>query len=198
MRGIRARLLLFVALALTPLLLFTIHQGVEQRRRAAARERAEARRLVMLLRAEHGRVMADARQLLFVLAHGPTIRRAEPVLSAGLFRDIVGASPQYPNLMLATADGQVLAAARPEELVAADLELMARAVTHELAASPPRLGDGSTMPTVTVARVVATDASQPMVLMLRLNTLWVTQQATVAALGEGTRITLGEGPVAPS
>jgi hypothetical protein len=135
-------MLLLVALAIAPLFLFTVYQGVEERRRAAARERAEARRLVLLFGAEHDRVVADARQILFVLAQAPAVRRANAAECAALFRDVLAASPQYENLLLADLEWVVRAAAHPAELDDEDRTVLARAAASTFAVGPIRLLGG--------------------------------------------------------
>ena len=189
--GVRVRLVLLVGLAIGPLFLFTVYQGVEQRRRAAVRERAEARRLVLLFAAEHGRVVADARQILFVLAQAPAVRRANPAECATLFRDVLAASTQYENLLLADLQWAVTAAAHPAELDAEDRALLTRAAASTSAAGPVRLPSGATVPTVSVAYAVPTNGSAPRtVLLVKQQLRWVEHEFAVAGLGPLTRVTL--------
>jgi hypothetical protein len=115
MSGVRARVALLVLLAIGPLLLFTLYQGLEERRRAAARERADVQHLVRLLAAEHARVLADARQVLFVLAQVPAVRRGEAQASAEMLRDVLERAPQYVNLLLVEGETGVIASARPAD-----------------------------------------------------------------------------------
>jgi hypothetical protein len=179
--GIRARLLLLVGLAIGPLFLFTVYQGVEERRRAAARERAEARRLALLFAAEHGRVVGDARQILFVLAQAPAVRRANATECAALFRDVLAASPQYENLLLADMEGVVAAAAHPEDLENEDRTLLTRAAASTFAVGPIRLVGRALVPTISVAHAVPTDGRAPKtVLLVRQEMSWVDREVAVA------------------
>jgi diguanylate cyclase (GGDEF)-like protein len=189
--GIRARLLLLVGLAIGPLFLFTVYQGVEERRRAAARERAEARRLVLLFGAEHGRVVADARQILFVLAQAPAVRRANAAECAALFRDVLAASPQYENLLLADVAWEVAAAAHPAELDNEDRALLTRAVASTFAVGPIRLVGRAPFPIISVAHAVPANGRAPdTVLLVRQEMRWVDKEVAVAGLGPLTRVTL--------
>jgi hypothetical protein len=125
--GIRARLLLLVLLAIGPFFLLTMFQGIEQRRRAATRERTDARRLALLFAAEHNRVVADARQILFVLAQSPAVRRADAAACTRMFRDILAVSAHFGNFILADTDGAVVASAYPGALDTEDRALLATA-----------------------------------------------------------------------
>lgn len=190
MSGIRARLLLLVGLAIVPLFLFTLYQGFEERRRAATRERAEARQLAQLFAAEQRRVVADARRLLFVLAQGPTIRRADSAASAQLFRDILGAFPEYTNVLLVYPDGGVIAGAQPDALDADDRALVARAAASTFALGRIRLVGSSPFPTFAAAHAVAADGDRRHVLLARAGMRWIADEFAVAGLGSRTRLTL--------
>ncbi len=192
MSGIRARLLLLIALAVGPLFVFTLYQGFEERRRAGVREREDARRLVLLFAAEHGRVVADARQLLFVLAQAPAVRRAEPEACAALFRDVFATSPhQYETLLLAGVDGAVVASAQPANIDAEDHALLAQAAAMTFAVGPIRLAGVAKVPSFTVVHTVPGDPGVPArVLVTRLAIRWVATAFAVAGLDALTRVTL--------
>jgi diguanylate cyclase (GGDEF)-like protein len=190
MSGVRARLLLLVGLAIGPLFLFTVSQGIEERRRAATRERAEARRLVLLFGAEHGRTVADARQILFVLAQAPAVRRANTAECTTLFRDVLAASPHYENLLVADESG-VIAAAHPHDLDNEDRTLLARAAASTSAVGPIRLLGRALVPTISVAHAVpANGQAASTVLLVRQEMGWVDKEIAVAGLGPLTRVTL--------
>ena len=191
MSGIRARLLLLVALALGPLFLFILYQGLEERRRAGVREREEARRLVQLFAAEHRRVVSDAQRMLFLLAQGPTVQRAEREACAALFRNVVEASPGYANLVLTDHDGNIAAAARPGGIADEQRALLGAAHASTVAVGPIRLAGSASFPTFEVAREVPADGRGPERLLLAtLDLGWVAREMAVAGLGELTRVTL--------
>lgn len=191
MSGIRGRLLLLVALATGPLLVFILFQGLEERRRAGARERDDARRLVQLFAAEHRRVVSDAQRILFVLAQGPTVRRAEREACTRLFRSLVEASPGYANVLLTDAEGHVAAAARPGEVEVEDRAVLDAARISTFAVGPIRLAASALFPTFEVAHVVPADGGGPERLLLaRLDLGWVAREVEVAGLGPLTRVTL--------
>jgi diguanylate cyclase (GGDEF)-like protein len=184
-------LLLLVLLATGPFFLFTIYQGIQERRRAATRERADARRLVLLFAAEHKRVVADARQILFVLAQSPAVRRADAAACTGMFRDILAVSAHYGNFVLADADGAVVASAYPAALDPADRSLMATAETSSFAVGPIRLVSPTPLATFSVAHAVPAGGGEPKrVLFARPDMRWVADEAAVADLGPLTRVTL--------
>jgi diguanylate cyclase (GGDEF)-like protein len=184
-------LLLLVALAAGPLFLFILYQGLEERRRAGVRERDEARRLVRLFASEHRRLMSDARRTLFVLAQGPTVRRAEREACTSLFRSVVEASPAYANVLLTDREGNIAAAARPGAVAAEDRALLDAAAGSGFALGPIRLARSASFPTVRVAHVVPAEGRGPQRLLLAtLDLGWVARESTVAGLGELTRVTL--------
>jgi hypothetical protein len=191
--GIRARLLLLVGLAIVPLFAFTLYQGLAERRRAADRERSDARRLVQLFAAEHRRVVSDARRLLFVLSQGPTVRQANPDACAQLFGDVMSASPEYANLLLAGPGEAVIASVRPGMLDADDRELVARAVHSKFAVGPIRLRASSPIPAFNVAHSVAGHGNTPNVLLARVGMRWIADEFAVAGLGARTRVSLWDG-----
>ena len=191
MSGIRARLLLVVALAMGPLFLFSLYQGLEERRRAGVRERDEARRLVQLFAAQHRRVVSDGQRLLFLLAQGPTVQRAEREACAALFRSVVEASPGYANLVLTDRDGNVAAAARPGGVAAEHGALLEAAHASTFAVGPIRLAGSGSFPTFEVAHVVPSHGRGPQrMLLATLDLGWVAREMAVAGLGELTRVTL--------
>jgi len=188
---IRARLLLLVGLAIVPLFVFTIFQGFEERRRAAARERSDAHRLAQLFAAEHGRVVSDARRMLFFLSRSPVVRHADAAACAQLFRDILSASPQYSNLLLADAEAGVTASAFPTPLAAEDRALLLRAADSTFAVGPLRLVGSTQFPTLGFAHAVRAEGTTlPGILLARGGVRWVADQFTVASLGPLTRVTL--------
>ena len=182
--GVRSRVLLVVALAMVPLFAFTFQQGLEERREVAARERASARRLARLLAAEHGRVLNDARDLLFVLAETPDVIRADPQECADLFRRVLAVSPGYQNVMLAERDGRVVASARPVEVDDAD-----RALIMAAAAQPQlqvRLEANPGGPLLTVARAAPSSGQTRHVLLARPDMSWIAARSAFAQFEETT------------
>jgi diguanylate cyclase (GGDEF)-like protein len=185
------RLLLLVALATGPLFVFTLYQGLEERRRAGVRERGEARRLVQLFAAEHRRVVSDAQRILFLLAQGPTVRRGEREACMGLFRSVVEASPGYANVLLTDREGNVAAAAHHGGVTVEDRVLLDAARASTFAVGPIRLVGSAPFPTFSVAHVVPADGRAPERLLLAtLDLGWVAKEMAVAGLGELTRVTL--------
>ena len=191
MSGIRARLLLLVLLAIGPFFMFTIYQGIEERKRAATRERVDARRLVLLFAAEHKRVVADARQILFVLAQSPAVRHADAAACTRMFGDILVASAHYGNLVLAEVDGSVIASAHHVALGSEERALLASAQAATTAVGPIRLVDPASLPTFSVAHAVPGAGSAPKKVLLATPVMrWVADEAAVAGLGPLTRVTL--------
>jgi diguanylate cyclase (GGDEF)-like protein len=189
--GIRLRLLLLVALATGPLFVFILYQGLEERRRAGVRERDEARRLVQLLAAEHRRVVSDAQRMLFLLAQGPTVQRAERDACAALFRSVVEASPGYANLVLTDRDGNVAAAAGPAEVGAEHRALLDAARASTFAVGPIRPAASAPFPAFEIAHAVPAHGRDPERLLLAtLDLAWVAREMAVAGLGDLTRVTL--------
>jgi diguanylate cyclase (GGDEF)-like protein len=189
--GIRARLLLLVGLAIVPLFLFAVFQGLEERRRAAARERADARRLVLLFAAQHERVVSSARRVLFVMAQAPAVRAPNAAACSQLFRDVLADSPEYSNLVLADAQGNVTAAAYPTAITAEDRALLIRARASTFAVGPILTLGNTHFPTLGFAHAVPAEGQEPRpVLLARAGMRWVADEFRVAGLEALTRVTL--------
>jgi diguanylate cyclase (GGDEF)-like protein len=191
MSGIRLRLLLLVALATGPLFLFILYQGLEERRRAGVREREEARRLVQLFAGEHRRSVSDARRLLFLLAQGPTVRRADREACATLFLSVVEASPDFTNVVLTDRAGEVAAAAHPGPVSPEHRALVDAALASTFAVGPIRLPERASVPTFAVAHAVRPIGPGPRrALLATLDLGWVAREMEVIGLGPLTRATL--------
>jgi hypothetical protein len=110
---------------------------------------------------------------------------------ATLFRDVLAASPQYENLLLADPGSVVIAAAHPQDLDDADRTLLAAAAASTFAVGPIRLVGGARIATISVAHAVPGNGRAPdTVLLVRQEMRWVDKEVAVAGLGPLTRVTL--------
>jgi diguanylate cyclase (GGDEF)-like protein len=149
--------MLMVAVAMTPLFALTVWAAVDERARAAARERANIRRWALLLASGHERLVRDARQLLLVLARVPAVRDGDAEACHALFSELSSRYPQYATLGLARSDGEVIAGTARSEGARAWIreQILRRAVeTGTLATGLPRLSGEARLPTVFLAQAV--------------------------------------------
>ena len=189
MNGIRARLLLLVGFTTAPLFLFLVHQGLEERRRARAREWVEAHRLARLFAVEHARAVGDARQLLLVLAQGPALRRGDAAVSAAVLRRIRAESPHYEGLLMVDSDGAVIATPGAGDLATEGRALLETADSAPFAVGPIRRGSVAPFPSLTVAHAVPS-APRATRLVARLSMSWIVRHAAAADLDPLTTVTL--------
>jgi diguanylate cyclase (GGDEF)-like protein len=192
--GIRVRLLLLVGLAIVPLFIFTIFQGIAERRRAAARQRIDAHRLAQLFAAEHHRIVTDGRRMLYILAQAPAVRRGDPSECGQLFRDVLSEWTQYSNLMLAHAQAGITAAAFPAALTEDEHALMLRAADSTFAVGPLRRVGSTQFPTLGFAHAVSGDGTgTPAILLARAGVQWIAEEFEVASADHLTRVTIWDG-----
>lgn len=115
--SIRGKLILLVLLAVLPALAIILHTGRELRDQVVADAENFALHQVQTMAAQHERVVDNARLLLMTLAKAAEVRTLDAAASRPLLADMLPRNPAYVALMLADAQGNILAAA-PEPLPA--------------------------------------------------------------------------------
>ena len=187
--AIRRRLLLALVLAMTPFVALVLVQGAEERRHVSQQARVESRRLVRLLAVDHEQLLADARQLLFVLTNVPAVQRGEDGESARLFRDVLDRYPQYSNLWLARADGTLIASAHPMDLPIEEEErtLLAEAASGSaFVQGPLRIATRRRVPSLDLSH--GTGRGTALVAVVELQ--WLNREAATAELPVGSSVTV--------
>jgi diguanylate cyclase (GGDEF)-like protein len=187
--AIRRRLLLALVLAMTPFVALFLVQGREERRHASHQARLESARLVRLLAVDHEQLLADARQLLFVLTNVPAVLRGDDSESARLFRDVLDRYPQYSNLWLARGDGTLIASAHTVDL---PIEEEERSLLREAASNsafvqgPLRIATRRRVPSLALAH--GTGRGSALLAVVELQ--WLNREAATAELPAGSSVTV--------
>lgn len=104
--GLRWRLLLLVALAITPLIAMTIAVGVREREHALTSARSNLQRLANLAAANEAQSIEQARQILRDLSSVPTVLEGERECHA-LLADILAKNTDYVNFGVIARNGEV-------------------------------------------------------------------------------------------
>jgi diguanylate cyclase (GGDEF)-like protein len=185
---IRQRLLVLLLLTVLPFVALVVFQGSEERRHASQRARTESRRFVRLMAGDHEQLLAEARQLLFVLARVPAVERGDAGSAGQLFRDVLNQYPQYANIGLAASDGSVVASAHPFDSPPHDLIARQAAATGAFVQGPLRLAPGRTTPSLDLAYGVAGAERKSVIATIELH--WLRREAAAAELPEGSSITV--------
>jgi PAS domain S-box-containing protein len=128
-RGLRARLLALVSLALIPALGLALYAAWEQREQTLRHTREEARRLARLVAADHERLVLQTRLTLIALAQHPDVRRTDGSGCGPAAEHLRRTHPQYADLGVLRRDGSIACSTRPgERLAAADERSVQRAL----------------------------------------------------------------------
>jgi hypothetical protein len=190
---VRARFLLIVPLAMTPLFAFTLRAAVEQSERAAARELTSIRRWVRLLASVHQRLVRDAQELLLLLARLPVVRGGDVDACRALFSELRAWYPRYATLGIAFPDGEVIASVNPlgaEARAWIRERILRRAVERgALTTGLPRLPGETRLPTVFLAKAVQRPVGT-VILFASVEVAWVDRELASARLPEGATATV--------
>lgn len=109
--GLRARMMLLVALTLLPAMGLLVYQASELRRAAIADARKSAQLLARETASGQERLIHSAHQLLVAVSQLPQVYSRDIEGCDALFDRLLTQYPLYSNLALASPDGQVVASA---------------------------------------------------------------------------------------
>jgi len=112
LNSLRSRLMLLVALAMTPLALMTILSGVHERERAIRASEEHLRRLTGLAAANEAQSIQGARQILVDLASVPDLLKDTAKCTA-LLSDVLDRNEGFVNFGLIQLNGDVTCSAVP-------------------------------------------------------------------------------------
>jgi diguanylate cyclase (GGDEF)-like protein len=182
-----------VVVAMAPLFALAAWAAVEERARAADRERVNVQRWVRLLADGHELLVRDAQQLLRVLARVPAVRAGEPEACRRLFSDLLARYPQYVTLGLAHTDGEVIASVARwggEGRAWIRERILRRAAeTGTLMTGPPYLSAEARLPTVFLADNVPMRVGRAIV-FASVELAWVDREFASSRLPHGATVTI--------
>lgn len=110
--GLRSRLMLLVALAITPIAIMTVLSGIREREHAIHQSEENLRRLTGLAAANEAQSINGARQILVDLASVPDLLAA-PDKCSQLLADVLDRNEGYVNFGLIQLNGDVTCSAVP-------------------------------------------------------------------------------------
>lgn len=105
--GLRARLILLVIAAITPLLLFSLYRASNQTELELERARASIEFAASLTAASQERVAESARLLLTAMVNLPALHDGKRIKCDGYFDSFRGRFPAYANFGLIDTEGQI-------------------------------------------------------------------------------------------
>lgn len=106
--GVRARVLLLVALAVAPWLAITIYHAVEERRLAVDAAQENALRLARLISFDQRETITHSHTLLQALSTLPEINEGTPADCRLLLAHMLDSTQSYANIGIADAQGKLL------------------------------------------------------------------------------------------
>ena len=124
--GLRARLLLLVALAVGPLVGLVFFNAADQRRIASVQALDNALRLARLIASEQKQIIEGARQLLVSLSQLPPVRGHDSSACNTIFAELLKQYPQYATLGAVDATGNPFCSVSGFESVVSRLWLTAK------------------------------------------------------------------------
>src|SRR5689334_3086204 len=112
LNSLRSRLMLLVALAITPIAVMTVANGVRERDQAVRASEENLRRLTRLAAANEAQSIEGARQILVDLASVPDLLGPKDRCDA-LLADVLDRNEGYVNFGLIQLNGDVTCSAVP-------------------------------------------------------------------------------------
>jgi diguanylate cyclase (GGDEF)-like protein len=193
-RGLRARLLLLVLLAVVPALAVILYNGLQERRQAAAEARADAMALARGIATDQQRLILDTRQLLTLLSELPQVRSSAPDSCGAFLRQLLQQGSPYANLGLIAADGRIVCSAVPfpPGVTAADRPYFQRAMrTRDFAIGDYQIGRITGLATVNFGYpVLAPGGGVRAVVFAALPVTWLEKRIAQAELPAGSAATV--------
>lgn len=110
---IRIKLLLLVLLAALPAFGVVLHSGLTEQRHALVMAKANAIHITRDLARHQEQITASTRQFLITLSLLPQVRALDSAECSALFARLLTENPIYSNIVLADAQGVILASAQP-------------------------------------------------------------------------------------
>ena len=207
-KGLVARLLVLVSIALLPVLGFEIYTeyGVRQIRQQLMED--EALRLVRLVASEQQRIIDSAQQVLDTLRGAPAIQDNRPEPCQRLLANLVQQTPRYNSIAVSDLNGHLVCAAGPigPGINESDRDFFQDAVsTKGFAIGTYSIGRRSGLPAIYLAKAVTNrDGVVVGVVVVALSLDWLGQQlanlplppGSVASISDRNGIILSRAPPA--
>jgi signal transduction histidine kinase len=111
--GLRFRLLLLVLLVCAPLVVLTLHNASEERRRAVAAWRDRAQKMTRLAGREEADMAGQTRQMLLAVSEGSALRSGDRETCKKSLDKVFASYPGFANLGVTDTNGDVLTSAVP-------------------------------------------------------------------------------------
>ena len=210
MKGLVARLLLLVSLALLPVLAFEIYVERDARQVRQHLVEEEALRLVRLVASEQQRIVEGAEQALTAIGAAPSLQNFDLAMCHQLLATLVERSPRYSGAALFGLDGHVICTSNESNpgvnVAGRDYVRMALQTGH-LAMGSYAVGLNRAEPTIHVAAPFrTTDGRLAGVAGLALSLDWLGEglghlpmpQGTVVEIKDRNGIILARSPPEPA
>ncbi len=192
--GLRARLLLFLLLAMLPALGLILYTAYHSWKLAESYTRDETARLVRLAASDYQRLVEGTRHLLGALAGVAEVRGRNAASCSALFSRLKMGYPHYANLGAVGPDGDIFCSATPlsGRTQAGDHSYFRRAVeTRGFVIGEYQIGRITGMPVVVFGYPSFDDAGRlRAVVFAALDLTWLNQIAARARLPTGSALTL--------
>src|SRR5712691_3588970 len=121
--GLRFRLLLLVAVACAPLIILTLRNASEERRRQVTNWRQRTQRMVHTAAIEEDKIIGDTKQVLLALSEDWQVRGGNARACKKLMDKESATYPRYANLGVIKTNGEILASAQTSpDMTAQDRE----------------------------------------------------------------------------
>ena len=192
--GLRARLQLFLLLAMLPSLALVLYTTFHSWKLTEAYTRDETTRLVRFAASDYQRLVEGTRHLLGALASVSEVRERRGASCSALFAHFKTGYPHYANLGAIGPDGYTFCSAVPltERTKAGDRSYFRRAVeTRDFAIGDYQIGRITGMPVVVFAYPSFNNAGRlRAVVFAALDLTWLNQLAVRARLPADSTLTL--------
>ena len=196
MRNLRTRLLLLIALALGPLLLFQIYNEHADRQIRMRIMQDEALRIAGLVDAQLLRIIEGAEEVLDVLGNAPDVQDGVPGQCARLVTNVLAHSKRYAGLIVLDLDGHALCEEEPidHNRNLSDRAYFQRALAGgEVATGDFTKGRRSQKEVLHLAKTfVGADGKAKGVVAISLRVDWLSEKLTELPLPAGTSATIAD------
>lgn len=191
--NLRDRLILLILACIVPVLGMTLYNGIEARRLAIGRTKADMLKVSKLAATQQAQVLQSAQQLLLILAKFTRVRTPEVSECNALVRDILKSYPIYDNIGVVKPNGEVICSAipYPKRIASKDRSWLQQTINNRnftVAQSPhPRSKQNS----VICAYPILNKQNQvELTVFLILNSSWLSQIVPKILLPKGAALSI--------
>jgi len=197
-KGLRARLLALVLVAVIPAFGLIGYDAISERRGSVAQAGRNATNLVRLAALEQSRLLASARQLLLTLSKSSEIRAPRSAAACNqLLKDVQKVYPYYNNIGVAAADGTLYCSALPftPPVSIADRAYFLRALASRgVGVGDYQVGRVTKIPAINLGQAILDGAGQVQaVVFVALNLSWLGEMTAGIGLVPDSTVTIFDG-----